>query len=200
MIQVPLKVKEKPRSNPAGFCLPSYLFKEGESFGEEMEEEECGDMGFDFEEYDDFFENSTSLPMNQHVYRSMAIKGHGMDMGMLGLGSPEGKYTGTKNLKLERDTRFPIRCTFQYYRVTDENHVSEHDIKDIATQVSQATRISLASGSLVASTTDRITEPVLNKFVPTYSSFGKLDERNSLNNLHENATSTWGSQSMVSFM
>lgn len=90
----------------------------------------------------------------------------GMDMGMLNLGSVHGAYTGTKGLVLKRDKRFPIRCTFQYYRVTDQNYIDESDVKDIAEQLDQATKVALASGSLVFSdpeTSQRKTEPDLTK-------------------------------------
>lgn len=194
MIQVPLKQKPRPRPKykySAALCYNSASFGAGE----------CEEMEYDEEEESCSF----SLFDSQPVYRSMTnnsyqVKGHGIDIGMLGLGSSDGDFIGTKNLKLERDTRFPIRCTFQYYRVTNENFVSEHDVKDIATQVSQATRIALASGSLVADTTNRTTEPALNKPQPSDSPFGKLDERDYLDKVQQNATSTWGSQRMVSFM
>jgi len=207
MIQVPLKQKPKPRVNyAAAMCFNSSSFGGGAGgqemvYGEEeYDEDEEDEEDCSFSLFDSPVNESFCKPP---VYRSLIhqhVKGHGMDMGMLGLGSEEGKFIGTKNLKFERDTRFPIRCTFQYYRVTDENYVSEHDVKDISTQVSQATRIALASGSLVASTTDRKTEPVLNKQQPSDNPFGKLEERNYLNKIQQNATSTWGSQSMVSFM
>jgi Holliday junction resolvasome RuvABC ATP-dependent DNA helicase subunit len=63
-------------------------------------------------------------------------------------------------MKLIRDKRFPIRCTFQYYRVTDTRIVIEHDVKDIKAQLSQSTTKSIASGSLVLTKdSSRTTEP-----------------------------------------
>lgn len=105
-------------------------------------------------------------------------RGHGMDMGMLRLGREKGKFIGTKDLKLERDERFPIRCTFQYYRLTDENFISEEQVKDIAEQLNKVESKALASGSLVASNSERVTEPDLSKPKEEDCPFGKLEERN----------------------
>lgn len=111
--------------------------------------------------------------------KSMSVReeSRGMDMGMLSLGSKDGKFVGTRDLVLERDDRFPIRCTFQYYRTTDQDQVSEHDVKDIVAQLSQSSKVSVASGSLVLSTGDRKTEPDLAHPVPSDSWTGKLSER-----------------------
>jgi len=134
VIQVPLERKQKVRKR--GFDMSAAMCF-SDSFGGE---ESC------------MMAAGCAAP----VFRSMTlestrVKGAGMDMGMLGLGSSEGEYVGTKDLELKRDTRFPIRVTFQYYRATDENFISEHDAKDIATQIKQAEKIAVASGSLVFS-------------------------------------------------
>jgi hypothetical protein len=131
MIQIPLK--QKPRVRTRGFGSMT------------LGGEECCMM-------DGGFGMPACMSMNAPVYRSMSIqKGAGMDMGQIGLGSSEGPFVGTKGLKLERDDRFPIRCTFQYYRVTDENFINEHDIKDIKEQLDRATKVAVATGSLVFS-------------------------------------------------
>jgi hypothetical protein len=127
-------------------------------------------------------------------------KGRGMDMGQLGLGSESGAFVGTKGLELIRDTRFPIRCTFQYYRVTDEDYISEKNIVDIAAQLSQVANVSVASGSLViGDKTDRKTESDLDQPNVTDFHFGKLDQRDYLQQLHKEATVTWENQTMGTF-
>lgn len=118
-------------------------------------------------------------------------KGVGMDMAQIGLGSKDGKFIGTKGLKLVRDTRFPIRCTVQYYRVTDENYISEKDITDIADQLTQS-----KMSSLVLSDTKRTTEPNLKTPQQQDDPYGKLSERDYLNNLQSTTTTTWGSKPM----
>lgn len=116
-------------------------------------------------------------------------RGTGMDMGQIGLGSSAGSFVGIKGIELVHDNRFPIRCTYQYYRVTDENFIGESDITDIATQFSQVSSVSLASGSLVVGDkTARKTEPDLDNPKNTDSPFGKLDQ-----------DKTWGLQAMSIF-
>lgn len=160
MFQVPLKVKQAPRYD-VGICYASSAVTAG-----------CWGDGA--------VQESFSLSMNE-CKRSKS-KVVGMDMGMLSLGDSEGKYIGTKGLKLERDDRFPIRCTMQFYRGTDENFISEKDIKDIAEQLNQQNKASLASGSLVCNDdTGRVTEPTLTNPLPTDTPFGKLLDRDYLN-------------------
>ena len=109
------------------------------------------------------------------IYRSAQAKG--VDMAVLSKGNHKGKYKGTKNLELERDTRFPIRCTFQWYRVTDSSSIDEAVVQDIANQFRLFEENAAAYGSLVHSTTDRKTEPNLDKKVPTDNPYQKSWEK-----------------------
>lgn len=202
MIQVPLKQKPRPKTRGGGFFAMdggSYNMAAACAFGVAEEEECCEDFGL--------FGDSPP------VYRSMNLQSHvkgvGMDMGMIGLGSEEGPFVGTNNLKLERDDRFPIRCTFQYYRVTDENFINEHDVKDISVQVSKATTIATASGSLVTNEdTGRVTEPNLKNPLPSDNPFGKVvpkDERDYLKQVQQvqaTASTEWcgTGKKLASFM
>lgn len=86
----------------------------------------------------------------------------GMDMAQLGLGDSEGPYCGIRGVTLKRDANFPVRCTFQYYRVTDSGTIDEKDIIDIKEQLDQSHKIAVGHGSLVLNTASgRVTEPVL---------------------------------------
>lgn len=104
----------------------------------------------------------------------------GVDMGVLSRGDHKGEYKGTKNLELERDTRFPIRCTFQWYRVTDSSSIEESVIQDIAHQFRMFQDKSSAFGSLVHSTTDRKTEPNLTIKIPTDNPYQKEWDNNKM--------------------
>lgn len=98
----------------------------------------------------------------------------GMDFGNLSIGSDAGKFTGTQNLPLTRDTRFPIRVTLQRYRVTDADTITPSDIEDIAKQLKTTQSIATATGSLVTNrVTDRPTEPDLSK--PRVSDLPMMD-------------------------
>jgi hypothetical protein len=176
MIQVPLVVKERPRLyNMAAACVLSTNEMEG-----------WGDLEC----------VSKKKALTRGVKPDEVVRGRGMDMGQLGLGSEAGRFVGTKGLELVRDTRFPIRCTFQYYRVTDENYISEKNIVDIAEQLAQVATVSVATGSLVVGDkTDRKTEPILDQSKTTDSPFGKIGS----DYLSQQASTTWGTQSMSTF-
>jgi hypothetical protein len=78
----------------------------------------------------------------------------GMDHGILSTSEGSGKYNSLSNFTVERDERMPIRCTIQYYHVTDDVTVSEEDMKTIASEVVRHNPIS----SLVVDKTERPTE------------------------------------------
>jgi hypothetical protein len=98
----------------------------------------------------------------------------GFEKAVLSKGRDMGRFTGTKDLTLERDERFPIRCTVQYYNVTDVATLSEDQVKDLAQLIGKVYESAPATGSLVLSTTDRVTEttvkPVVQNFLPEGSS------------------------------
>jgi hypothetical protein len=145
VIQVPLKDNpDKPKRPLAKFC----------SFGYDEEGDE--------EESDKFnmFGGSVSKKESRSP-RSIQPRSRGMDMGVLSKGTERGKYVGTGTTKLMRDERYPIRCTYQYYRLTDEENLSEELVKNIVEQLDNINNIATSSGSLVMSNTDRITEPRL---------------------------------------
>lgn len=131
VIQVPLK--DNPDYKPlARFC----------SFGSDEEgDEEC-----------------FSIKKMRGGARSLS---RGMDMAVLSKGTEKGKYVGTGTTKLMRDENYPIRCTYQYYRVTDEENLTEDLVKNIVEQLDNINNIATESGSLVMNTTDRITESKL---------------------------------------
>lgn len=92
-------------------------------------------------------------------YRGSEPKARGMDHAILGVGDMDlGKYPGVKNQCLRRDTRLPIRCTIQYYHVTDESQVTEAAMTQISEELQRAYTTAQAVGSLVTETTRRATE------------------------------------------
>lgn len=84
----------------------------------------------------------------------------GFDKAVLSQGSYVEPFFGTNGLHLERDKNYPIRCTVQFYNVTDTPEVSEDQIKEIANCINCVYNGALASGSLVMSVTNRVTESV----------------------------------------
>lgn len=174
MIQVPLVVKERPRKMYGMFGSNGY------GMNESMDgcmEGSCGNESF----FGETLEKCSYKSMNCSGKKKSLERGfgaapqsRGMDMGQVGLGRSAGSYTGTKNLQLIRDERFPIRVTCQFYRVTDTDNISEKDVKDIAEQLNTISARAVNSGSLVITPdSDRKTEPQLKPvFTPSVSNWG----------------------------
>lgn len=78
---------------------------------------------------------------------------------VIGHGKVEGPYTEIDNLDIERDERFPVRVTVQFYKATSNGVVSETDVQDIAEQIERVYADADYVGSLVVDgETDRPTE------------------------------------------
>jgi hypothetical protein len=76
-----------------------------------------------------------------------AVLGHGPDMG---------PYTELDGLTIERDPRFPVRVTIQFYQATSNGVLSAANIKTLAAQIGRVYRSADYVGSLV---TPRAGEP-----------------------------------------
>lgn len=78
---------------------------------------------------------------------------------VIGHGKIEGPYTEIDNLAIERDPRFPIRVTVQFYKATSNGAVNEKDLASIAAQINQVYADGDYVGSLVTGgSTGRPTE------------------------------------------
>jgi len=143
IFQVPLKTVNNQRGG--GLLPESYVYEEGCEEEDEDEEESCaGGM---------YFGGSDSSDSEDRVPKKA-----GVDMGVLALGDEHGNYKGY-DTELVRDEKYPIRCTFQYYRVTDDVNIEESVIQDIKSTLDNLEKSSLEFGSLVTSgETERKTE------------------------------------------
>ena len=79
-----------------------------------------------------------------HATRS---RGSDVDTAVLGQGPVEGPYTELDGLDIERDPRFPVRVTVQFYQATSNGVVSQADIDRMAAQIAKV----YASGDYVGS-------------------------------------------------
>ena len=78
---------------------------------------------------------------------------------VIGHGEMEGPYTEMDNLPIERDPKFPIRVTVQFYKATDNGVVSKDDLTEIKEQIDRVYAHGDAIGSLVTGgNMGRITE------------------------------------------
>lgn len=144
VFQIPLKQKEKPPR-------PSFMY-------------ECCTM-------------SASMPKSMMALPSLALAAspRGMDHAQLSVGESQGPWTGSSpRYILERDARYPIRCTIQYYRVTDSDTIPDSAVEEIAHQVWKFYDEAPAAekGSLVVNPpSGRPTEPILPPQPKVSSSF-----------------------------
>jgi hypothetical protein len=70
---------------------------------------------------------------------------------VIGHGDLEGPFTEIDDLSIERDPRFPVRVTVQFYKATSNGVVSRQDFEDIKKQIDRVYADSDYIGSLVTS-------------------------------------------------
>jgi hypothetical protein len=68
---------------------------------------------------------------------------------VIGHGKVEGPFTEIDSLDIERDERYPVRVTVQFYKATSNGVVSEEDLAEIAGQIGRVYRQADYVGSLV---------------------------------------------------
>lgn len=90
-----------------------------------------------------------------------------VEAAVIGHGKVQGPFTEFGGLAVERDERFPIRVTVQFYKATSNGVVSERDMAEIAAQIKKVYDQSDYVGSLVVSgETGRRTEHAAAKAQP----------------------------------
>ncbi len=118
LIQVPLKIKRRPRSMGWG----------GGSVAE------------------------SAAPMASMPSKAKMARRDGSDVeaAVLGHGQTEGPYTELDGLTIERDARFPVRVTVQFYQATSNGVVSKQNIEQFASLIKKVYKSGDYVGSLVA--------------------------------------------------
>jgi hypothetical protein len=100
---------------------------------------------------------------------------------VIGHGKVEGPFTEVDGLEIERDDRFPIRVTVQFYKATSNGVVSPEDMEAIAKQIQRVYEEADYVGSLVVGgATGRPTEYDGPKFEPPdwWDAFWKRHQEN----------------------
>lgn len=78
---------------------------------------------------------------------------------VIGHGEAEGPFKELNGLEIERDTRFPVRVTVQFYKATSNGLVSDADVKELREQIDRVYADASYVGSLVTEgVTERKTE------------------------------------------
>lgn len=72
-----------------------------------------------------------------------------VEAAVIGHGKVEGPFTEIDGLEIERDPRFPVRVTVQFYKATSNGVVSEADLAEIAAQIGKVYAEADYVGSLV---------------------------------------------------
>lgn len=101
---------------------------------------------------------------------------------VIGSGRVEGPFTEVDHLAIERDDRFPIRVTVQFYQATSNGVVSAEDMRRFASQINRVYEQADAVGSLVTDgATGRVTEHAGPKVMPPnwWEEFWRRYEQNS---------------------
>jgi hypothetical protein len=82
-----------------------------------------------------------------------------VEAAVIGHGPIEGPFTEVDRLDIERDPKFPIRVTVQFYKATSNGVVTEDDVAEIAAQIDKVYDNADYVGSLVVDgPTNRPTE------------------------------------------
>lgn len=111
----------------------------------------------------------------------MAKRGSDVENAVIGHGQIEGPFTEIDNLAIERDERFPIRVTVQFYKATATGNVSPDDMDEIQRSIDSVYARADMVGSLVTDGhTGRPTEYWGMKVQPAgwWSDFWQRHERN----------------------
>ncbi len=72
-----------------------------------------------------------------------------VDSAVLGHGPTEGRYTELDGLTIQRDSRFPVRVTLQFYQATSNGVISRENVKAMAAQIKKVYGKGDYVGSLV---------------------------------------------------
>lgn len=97
-------------------------------------------------DYDGFGDMEMAAPM-----ASGAGKGRASDVedAVIGHGPVEGPFDEIGGLAIERDPRFPVRVTVQFYKATSNGEVTEADVRAIRRQIDRVYEDASYVGSLV---------------------------------------------------
>lgn len=150
IFQIPLKIISRKTSfwdSKDGMIL--------ESMNENYISNTCNDYG-------SYFSSGEGFNINNEYNTEIVCKNNrGFENAVIKTSDGFGKFIGTNNKSLERDPKFPIRCTVQYYKITDTTDISDSMIKEISEQINKQYNMASLNdkGSLVTENSNRITEP-----------------------------------------
>ncbi len=93
------------------------------------------------------------------ILKASARSGSDVEDAVIGHGAVEGPFVEIDGQEIERDPRFPVRVTVQFYKATSNGVLSEADVAEIAGRIERVYEEADYVGSLVTDgETDRPTE------------------------------------------
>jgi hypothetical protein len=95
------------------------------------------------------FSGADMLPLAMPAPAAAVNRASNVEAAVIGHGKVEGPFTEIDNLAIERDPRFPVRVTIQFYKATDNGVVSEKDMREISKQIERVYADADYVGSLV---------------------------------------------------
>ena len=91
------------------------------------------------------------MPSAAPMMKSRSASGHSnVETAVIGHGKTEGRFKEINNLKIERDTRFPIRVTAQFYKATSNGVVTHADVAALREQIDKVYADGDHVGSLIS--------------------------------------------------
>jgi hypothetical protein len=96
----------------------------------------------------DFF-GYGDMMMEGDMAPSVAEESRGMEQAVIGHGEVEGPFTELNHLNIERDERFPVRVTVQFYQATDSGTLTSADAARLRAQIDRVYADASFVGSLV---------------------------------------------------
>lgn len=91
----------------------------------------------------------SAAPMAESAMPMSKAADSDVEIAVVGHGAAEGPYKEIDKLAIERDTRFPVRVTVQFYQATSNGVVNEADIARLKKQIDRVYRDAAYVGSLV---------------------------------------------------
>lgn len=92
---------------------------------------------------------TAAAPMAESAAKSSRAERSDVEVAVVGHGEAEGVFDELGDLPIERDTRFPIRVTVQFYKATSNGVVTAQDIAEIRSQIDRVYDNADWVGSLV---------------------------------------------------
>ena len=124
--------------------------------------------------------DSVGIPQSSAVLCEKLTRSN-VENAVIGHGKVEGPFTEIDDLAIERDPKYPIRVTVQFYKATSNGVVNEQDIKEVADQIDRVYNQADYVGSLVVGgDTNRPTEYIGDKNEPSnwWHKFWRSHEKN----------------------